>query len=107
MVKVVIGFAHASLASTLSPHQYRIKALQRGMTLTFTLVRSARRPGLGPLARFDKLNTNQQSNKQKTNNDQQIAAFQITNPGKNAALTLIKQIHVMQFYITEDFTELL
>jgi hypothetical protein len=53
------------------------------------------------------LNINQQSNKQKTNNDQQIAAFQITNPGKNAALTLIKQIHVMQFYITENFTELL
>jgi hypothetical protein len=104
MVKEVIGFAHASLASTLSPHQYRIKALQRGMMITFALVHSARCPGLGPLARFDKLNINQQSNKQRTNNDQQIAAFQIANPGKNAALTLIKQIHVMQFYITKNFT---
>jgi hypothetical protein len=107
MVKEVIGFAHASFASTLSPHQYRIKALHRGMTITFALVRSARCFGLGPLARFDELNVNQQSNKQKTNNDQQIAAFQITNPGENAALTLIKQIHVMQYYITENSTELL
>jgi hypothetical protein len=52
-------------------------------------------------ARFDKLNVGQQSNKQQTNNDQRIAAFQITNPGKNAALALLKQIHVMQFYITK------
>jgi hypothetical protein len=97
MVKEVIGFAHASLANTLSPHQYRIKVLQRGDYIC-----------LGPLcplpwSRPARSIINQQS-KQKTNNDQQIAAFQITNPGKNAALALIKQIHVMQFYITKDFT---
>jgi hypothetical protein len=94
MVKEVIGFAHASLGSTLSPHQYRIKALQRAVTTTLALV------SVCP-ARFDKLNVGQQSNKQQTNNDQRIAAFQITNLGKNAALSFIKQIHVMQFNITK------
>jgi hypothetical protein len=94
MVNEVIGSAHASLGSTLSPHQYRIKALPRAMTTTLALV------SVCP-ARFDKLNVGQQSNKQQTNNDQRIAAFQITNPGKNAALALLKQIHVIQFYITK------
>jgi hypothetical protein len=53
------------------------------------------------------LNINQQSSKQQTNNDQQIAAFHLTNPGENAALAFIKQIHVMQFYMTNNSTQLL
>jgi hypothetical protein len=97
MVKEVIGFAHASLESTLSPRQYRIKALPRAVTTTFAFGGF----GLGLPAQFDKLNIGQQSNKQQTNNDQRIAAFQITNLGKNAALSFIKQIHVMQFNITK------
>jgi hypothetical protein len=68
---------------------------------------SARCLGLGLRARFGKLNINQQSRKRQTNNDQQIAAFQLTNPGENAALAFIKQIHVMQFNITKNSTQLL
>jgi hypothetical protein len=59
------------------------------------------------LARLDELSVNQQSNKQQTNNDQQIAAFQSTNSGKNAALAFVEQIHGMQFYIKKNFTLLL
>jgi hypothetical protein len=91
MVKEVISFAHAT-------REVRYRLTNTGSRHYNACL------GLGLRARFGKLSIGQQSSKQQTNNNQQIAAFHLTNPGENTALAFIKQIHVMQFYITKNFT---
>jgi hypothetical protein len=96
MVKEAIGFARAMMKYAIaSSTEYQDRVTRHDSQI--------RLEGWGKAGAHFSRRMSYRSNRQQTNNHQQNAQFQIANNGKNTALPFIKQIHVMQFYMTKIF----